>query len=137
MRNKKNQKIGALSVEQCVESADKLIAEYGECLFLVDIINATDNKKEMRTELYKMLKAFTEEVNELFSEYLPPNNLAVGTYRTETGFYYFLGDGTWAGINDSAVISKIIQFKNDFYPDLPLHYGVAKDGWAKEMSLVK
>jgi len=137
MRNEKNKKKGALSVEQCVALADKFIASNGACLFIVDIMNSSRGKTEMNVDLYVLLHEFADKANEKFSEYFPANNLAVGDFRTEQGFDYFLGDATWVGINSSEVIPKLVELKETEFPDLPLYYGVAEDGWGDGMVLAK
>lgn len=137
MRNKSQKKKGALTSAVAEQKASEIIAENGACLFIVDIVESTNYGKGMDPEVFRSFRAFLDEANEKFQEYLPENTLAVGPSRVEQGFQAGLGDAAWAGINDASVIPKIIALKDKSYPDLRLYYGVAEDGWGEGMSLVK
>lgn len=126
-----------MTPEAAERKAAELIQEFGVCLFIVDIVESTNYGKGMNPEVFRSFRAFLDEVNERFQEYLPENTLAVGPSRVEQGFQGGLGDAAWAGINDASVIPKIIALKENSYPDLRLYYGIAEDGWGEGMILVK
>lgn len=137
MRDKRGNKKGALTPEACVEKATKLIEELGVCLFIVDGIHFTrGNESHGDKVLFESLQSFAREASEKFDQYFPVNSLAVPG-REEKGFQGFLGDAAWAAINDASVIPLIIAFKEEHYPKLPLHYGVAADGWSDGVELIK
>lgn len=118
-----------LSIEACVKKADELIAAQGVCLFLLDIINSRQHPD--RVHMRQRLIQLADELNERFVEHLPENNLA-HIQRHEAGFVYFFGDSTWAGIDNSGVIPPIAEYAQTHYPDIPLRFGVAKDGHDRE-----
>lgn len=126
-----------MTPEAAERKAAELIQKFGVCLFIVDIVESTNYGRGMDPEVFRSFRAFLDEVNEKFQEYLPENTLAVGTSRVEQGFQGGLGDAAWTGINDASVIPKIIALKENSYPDLRLYYGVAEDGWDEGMILVK
>lgn len=50
----------------------------------------------------------------------------------------FIRDGSWAGINNAEVIPKIIDYQRTEYFDVPLYWGVARDGYdARGTRIVK
>lgn len=126
-----------MTPEAAERKAAELIQEFGVCLFIVDIVESTNYGKGMDPEVFRSFRAFLDEASETFHEYLPENTLAVGPSLVEQGFQGGLGDAAWAGINDAAVIPKIIALKERSYPELRLYYGVAEDGWAEGMILAK
>jgi len=136
MRDTDGNKVGALSVEEATNHAREIIAESGVCLFLVDGVNFSKRPSEERARLYDQLFKFCQRANELFADVMPVNDLALSG-RFERGFQSGLGDARWAGIDDAAVVKKLVTLKEDEFPGLPLYYGVAKDGWDDGMVLVK
>lgn len=117
------------SIEECVKKAKKYIQKKGICLFLFDV---KDSRKACnRNELNNLLIKMMEDLNFKFEEYFPENYLATYT-RKEKGFEILLGDGSWAGINNAEIIPKIIDYQKIEYPDIPLYWGVAKNGWDTE-----
>ena len=121
-----------MNLEECVSYADECISENGECLLLFDV----DDFKRMDSDnRYVILETMMEDFNQKFDEYFPVNNLATKDYSTpreEKGFQVTLGDGSWAGINSSEVIPKIIEYQRENYPDISLSWGVARDGYDNE-----
>jgi hypothetical protein len=136
MRNKQGKKRGALTVEQCVEKATQLIEEHGVCLFLIDGKKFSSKRVEGTPDPFEAYLEFIKAVNLTFDGEFPVNQLAV-TGRTEKGFQYGLGDAAWAGITDPATIVRIVEFKEEHYPSVELHYGVAADGWSDGIELIK
>lgn len=118
-----------ISIEKCIEKSQRIIDKNGICLFLMDV--AGSKRFTDRQELQNRLLSLTHELNNEFDQYFPENKLATCT-RTEKGFSFFIGDGTWAGINNSEVISKIVDYSTNNYPDISFHYNVAVDGWDEE-----
>ena len=115
-----------MSAEECVKRAEKIISEKGICLLLFDAVNSTGSKN--RKALNLRLSEFMEDANSKFREYFPEHNLAAAA-RTERGFRYLLGDSSWTGINSARAIHEIIDYQIRNYPDLPLYWGVAEDGY--------
>lgn len=134
MRDKSGKKPGALTPAECVELASELIAEHGICLFIIDVVNSRfDTNHE---GIFKMLD-FTKRANELFSDYFPENTLSIGPSRVDKGFVYGIGDAAWVGISDANMIPKILELRDQEFPDLNLHLGVAIDTWDKRFALAK
>lgn len=136
MRDKRGRKPGSLTVDQCVEKARALIAENGICLFIIDGEHFSSPIAEEHQSKFQLLFKFIDEINAAFKEDFPENQLAAFG-RTEKGFQFFLGDASWAGITDAEVIRKIARIKDDEYPELELHYGVAADAWSDGIELIK
>lgn len=122
-------KVKGLSIEECVKRAEKFINKNGMCLFLLDVKGS--KKFSNRQELQNRLKIIVQKLNEKFDEYFPENTLAV-SFREEKGFGNILGDGMWAGINNSNAISKIVTYLNQNYSDISFYLGVAEDGYDDE-----
>lgn len=118
-----------MSLEDCIKISKKLISKRGICLLLFDVKNSKEFKD--RNELNKQLKYMMKDLNTKFDVYFPENNLAVYN-RKEKGFEILLGDGSWAGINSAEKIKEIIEYQKKTYPDIPLSWGIAKDGWDKK-----
>jgi len=123
-----------MSIEDCVDKAKKYISENGLCLFMFDVQGSKkfEDRQELQTQLLNLLK----ELNSKFEKYFPENNLAVQS-RQEKGFFNLLGDGTWAGINDSEVIPMIQEYIQTNYPNISFYYGVARDGYDEAINLIK
>jgi hypothetical protein len=124
-----------LSVEDCVNEAEKLISKNGICLLLFDVKKSRnfEDVNGLSIQLFKMMK----DINKKFYDYFPKNSLATLT-RVEKGFEGLLGDGSWAGINSSKIIPEIISYQKENYSNIPLYWGVAEDGWDEErIALVK
>lgn len=134
MRDKSGKKRGALTPTECVELASELIAEHGICLFIIDVVNSRADKNH--EGILKMLD-FTKRANELFSDYFPENTLSIGPSRVDKGFVHGIGDAGWVGISDANVIPKILELRDQEFPDLNLHLGVAVDAWDKRFALAK
>lgn len=136
MRDSKGNKVGALDVPACIQRAKELIASEGICLFLIDMVHSTKMTPLESKARYDDLSMLLDRANIAFSEHMPVNTLATGS-REEQGFSHGLGDARWAGINDSSVISDFVDLKNELFPELSLHYSVAKDGWDDAIRLVR
>ncbi len=122
------------SIEDCVKEAEKIISKYGICLLLFDVKNSKgfDNGQRLQKQLESMIK----DLNEKFSKYFPETDIA--TYvRKERGFMVLLGDGSWAGIDSSEAIKKIVEYQKENYPDIPLYWDVAKDGFDERTKIVR
>jgi len=118
-----------LTVEECVKKARKYIKKYGTCLLWFDVVRSRDFSDT--TKLVMRLKVMMQDLNHKFGKYFPKNNLAV-IFRTEKGFQVLHGDCSWAGINNAEIIPEIIRYQKEKYPDIPLWWGVAKDGYKDE-----
>jgi len=116
-----------ISVSKCVDKAQKYIKDNGACLFLFDVKGSKNYLHKDRQQLQIKLTNLISSMNVEFDQYFPKNNLAVQT-QEEKGFYCFLGDGSWVGINNSEVIPKMVKFMNEKLPDISFHFNVAKDG---------
>jgi len=133
-------KKGALTIEQCVEKAQKCIEENekGVCLLLYDVVGAKTLPMTTEERLAR-LDEMDEDLNKRFSDYFPENNLSLVS-RRDKGFKIpiWLGDGNWAGINSAEIIPEMIGYQKEHYPDIPLEWGIAKDGWDEEgLSLIR
>jgi len=117
-----------MTLEECVDKAREYIAANGTCLFLFDV---KGSKNFDPRGLMDRLRSMMEDLNSQFAQYLPENDLAVYE-RKETGFVFILGDASWAGINTADVIPTIVEYQQQHYPDIPLYWGVAKDGYDRE-----
>jgi hypothetical protein len=117
-----------MSVEECVEKAEKLISKHGICLLLFDVKNSRGfaDREKLRINLLNMMK----DLNEKFRDYFPENNLTSPTKRK--GFEDLLGDGSWAGIDFPYAIEEIINYQKEAYPKIELYWGIAKDGFDEE-----
>jgi len=116
-----------ISVSKCVDKANMYIKDNGACLFLFDVKGSKKYSLEDRKQLQFKLKDLISDMNVEFDQYFPKNNLAVQT-QEEKGFYRFLGDGSWVGINNSEVITKMVEFMKEKLPGVSFHFNVAKDG---------
>jgi len=127
MKSKKESK--GLSIDECVKRADELISKNGVCLLLWDVKGSSkfEDRNKLQIDLFAMMK----DLNKKFSEYFPKNTLAT-MIREEIGFWGPLGDGSWAGINSARIIPEIINYQKENYPNIPLYWGIAEDGWDKE-----
>ena len=126
------------SIDECVEKAARYISENGSCLLLFDVIGSRKyDTYETRNTLQQRIFAMAKDINSRFDRYFPLSNInCICDY--EKGFEKILGDGSWAAINDASVIPEIIQYQKTHYPDVPLYWGVAIDGFDDEgMKLVK
>lgn len=123
-----------MSVDKCVEKAQGLIKKNGVCLLLFDVENS--GKVKNRRRLNEILERMMADLNYKFYDYMPKHELA--TYqRREKGFQILLGDASWAGINSSEIIPEIIKYQREKYPQIPLHWGVAENGYDEATRIVK
>jgi len=124
-----------LTIDECVEKAEEIISQQGQCLLLFDVKGSrkVPDRNKLTLDLIEMIK----DISTQFDEYFPENTLAVYG-RQEKGFMHLLGDASWTGINSSEAIPKIVQYQRENYPEIPLAWGVAIDGYDQEgMKLVK
>lgn len=133
---KKEKKKKGLTVDECVKKAREYISKNRMCLLVFDVKGSRKfpNKQTLINVLLMMIK----DINSRFNRYFPK----VGPFGNKTGFRAgfrdLFGDSSWAVINNAEIIPKIIEYQQENYPDIPLHWGVAKDLQDKEgMSLVK
>ena len=118
-----------MSLEECIEFANEFIAEQGKCLLLFDVVNSRNLKD--RKLLNRKLKMMMGNLNQKFNNYFPEHDLAVYG-RLEKGFQFLLGDGSWTAINSTRIISEIIEYQKNTYPNIPLYWGVSKNGYDEE-----
>ncbi len=116
-----------LSIEECVRRAQKYITKQGACLLLFDVKGFSDMSIYLRTKRFNKM---VRDLNKTFSDYLPINSLAILT--PEKGFRVGRGDSGLAGICSAEIIPKIVEYQKAKYPELPLYWSVAKDGWDDE-----
>lgn len=118
-----------MSVDECVRNAEVFISRHGLCLLIFDVRGSSgfEDKNSLISRLHLMM----DDLNERFYGYFPENNLAVYS-RREQGFQFLFGDASWAGINSSDVIPDIIKYQKEKYPDIPLYWGVARNGYDEE-----
>lgn len=136
MRDKRGKKRGALTLEQSVERATDLIAEHGQCLFIVDLVHSSKLPEAERLEQFALLSNFRARATELFAASMPENTLAVPN-RIEKGFSEGLGDASWAAIDDPSLVEKLMELKDREFPKLKLHYGIAADAWSPGIELIR
>lgn len=121
-----------MSIDECVSKAQEYISINGQCLLLFDMIGSKKyDSYETRNPLQKRLIAMTKDITEKFSDNFPLSNINC-LVRYEKGFEFLLGDGSWAAIDDASVIPKIAEYQKEKYPDIPLRWGVAIDGFHEE-----
>jgi len=118
-----------ISLELCIEKAEEYIKQNGMCLFVLDVQGS--QKLRERINLQVQLESLVGELNALFEDFLPENNLTTVS-RTEKGFNQILGDGIVAGISNADVIPATAQYIKDSYPFIPFYYNVAVDGYDDE-----
>lgn len=124
-----------VSVEECVKKANKFIKNSGSCLFLFDVKNS--KKHPNRQLLQEQLTQLITNLNSEFEQYLPENNLMV-SIRSEKGFSYLFGDGSWAGINNSEAIIKIVDFVHQKMPSVEFYFDVAQHGFdSSNLKIIK
>lgn len=123
-----------ITIEECVDKANKLISENGICLLLFDVQGSKKyiDRQELQTKLINLI----HELNIVFDEYFPENTLATQS-RLEKGFFNLLGDGSWVGINNSEVIPMVANYVHENYSNISLNYDVAKDGYDEDVNIVK
>jgi len=121
--------VKGMSVDRCVRNAKDFIKNQGACLLLFDVKKSESFKNS--SELVNSLLSMMEDINQEFGGFFPENNLAVYS-RKEKGFQFLLGDGSWAGINRPDIIPRVIEYQKNKYPDIPLYWSVARDGYDKE-----
>lgn len=115
-----------VSIDECVKKADKYIKSNGSCLFLFDVKNS--KKHPNRQQLQEQLIELMATLNSEFEQYLPKNNLMVSV-KDEKGFSNLLGDASWAGINNSEAIMKIVDFIYQKMPLVQFYFDVAQHGF--------
>ncbi|MDD4106470.1 MAG: hypothetical protein PHX84_00805 [Candidatus Shapirobacteria bacterium] len=115
-----------VSIEECIKKADKYIKNNGSCLFLFDVKGSRihPNRQQLQEQLIDLMANLNSE----FEQYLPENNLMISP-RFEKGFSSILGDASWAGINNSEVIVKIVDFIHQKMPTVEFHFDVAQHGF--------
>lgn len=125
----------AMSIDDCVAYADKVIQQNGACLMLMDMVGSKHIFTSEKNR--KDFLSLVANLNDFLDDYLPENELtAMG--RQEKGFNIILGDGVTAGINDSQIIPVVAEYAETYYPHLPFRYGVAADGFDKpNIELIK
>ncbi len=124
-----------VSVDECIKKADKYINQNGSCLFLFDVKDSrvNPNRQQLQEQLINLMAVLNTE----FEQYLPENNLMVSV-RQEKGFSSLFGDGSWAGINNSQVIEKIIDFIHQKMPSVEFYFDVAQHGYdSPNLKIVK
>ena len=119
------------SIDDVVNIAEEMIARNGICLLLFDVIGSQRLSSERRYLLQKELREMMDDLNSNFDSYMPEHDIAVYG-RKEKGFTHLIGDGSWAGISEASVIPKIIGYQHERYPEIPLRWGVAEDGYDRE-----
>ena len=72
-----------------------------------------------------------ESLNTKFSEYMPENDLDFKTIFKK-GFQIQGGDAAVAGINSAEIIPEIVNYQKEMFPDVPVYWSVARDGFDKE-----
>jgi hypothetical protein len=114
-----------VSVDECIKKADKYISTNGSCLFLFDIKDSKKhpNRQQLQEDLLNLMTSLNSE----FEQFLPENNLMVSV-RTEKGFSNLLGDASWACINNSGVILKIVDFIHQKMPSVQFYFDIAQHG---------
>lgn len=115
-----------VSVEECIRKADKFIKSNGSCLFLFDVKDSKihPNRQQLQEQLIELMATLNSE----FEHYLPKNNLMVSDIP-EKGFSKLLGDASWAEINNSEAIVKIVDFIHQKMPSVEFHFDVAQHGF--------
>ncbi|MDD2482823.1 MAG: hypothetical protein PHE32_03645 [Candidatus Shapirobacteria bacterium] len=131
LKNIENKPTKGISIEECVKKADSFIKKNGACLFLFDIKGSKKYSAENRQKLQHQLIDMIASINTEFDQYFPKNNLATFV-EEEKGFHSLLGDGSWVGINNSAVIPQIVDYIKENYSNIEFHFNVAKDGFDEE-----
>jgi len=116
-----------VTVDECIKKANKFIKSSGSCLFLFDVKDSRI-KYPNRQEFLNQLVDLTTGLNSEFEQYLPENNLMVST-RREKGFNHLYGDASWAGINNSKVIIKIVDYIYQKMPLTQFYFDIARDGF--------
>ena len=104
-------------------------------MFLFDVKNS--KKHPNRQLLQEQLTQLITNLNSEFEQYLPENNLMV-SIRSEKGFSYLFGDGSWAGINNSEAIIKIVDFVHQKMPSVEFYFDVAQHGFdSSNLKIIK
>ncbi len=116
------------TIDDIVDIAEDMIARNGICLLLFDVIGSQRLSSERRYLLQKELHYMMEDLNSRFDSYMSEHDIAVYG-RKEKGFTHLIGDGSWAGISEASVIPEIISYQHNRYPEIPLRWGVAEDGY--------
>jgi hypothetical protein len=122
-----------MSVEKCVEKAEKVIAKHGVCLLLYDVKGS--KKYEDLYKLIKRLEYMQNDLNEKYKEYFVEHDLWIPG-RKEKGFLPYHGDGGRAGINSAEIIPDIITYQKNNYPDISLYWDVIRDYLDKKGMIV-
>lgn len=126
-----------MTPELCYERAVEIISKNGVCLLLMDLVGSSKMEERFRSDVFDRYSDLLTRLNEEFEDYLPANKLVNGS-REDKGFVFALGDAAAAAINSPHVVNEVIEIVNNEYPDIPLRYGVAEDGWDEEgVRLVK
>lgn len=134
MEQSKNTKNEGMTVEQCMQKAEALIEQNGACLLVMDIISSREHYGDQ--SFYDEFFKFINELNDMFDEYLPENNLT-SISRYEKGFRAILGDGVTGAISNSGIIPNILNYAKTNYPDISLRYSVAADGYDEAVDIIK
>jgi hypothetical protein len=124
-------KVKGLSLEECARRAEKYIAERGLCLIIMDVKNSGAYSSEEWPGFSDRLNAMMQDINHKFAEYLPRHDKYNSVKRIK-GFVREFGDRFVGGINASEAVNLIYNYQTTKYPDVPMHWSVARDGWDDE-----
>ena len=117
-----------LTIDECVRRAKEFIDDQGVCLLIYDIKGSRNFEIN---EFVKKRLEMKERLNNKFSKNMPENDL---DFRTifKKGFQIQRGDAAVAGINSAEIIPEIVNYQKEMFPDVPLYWSVAKNGFDKK-----
>lgn len=118
-----------LSIEQCVERAERILEVSSLCLFQIDLV---DSRMDVMGYEHARMQGFIGSVNATFAARLPVYSIARYGVAEQGMAGLVRGDEAYVGVDSPNLIVDIVDFKEIEYPELKLHYGVAVDGWDKD-----
>ena len=118
-----------LTLRRCINRARKFIDQNGLCLLVFDVKSSRSYNPEV---FINKLEELRDDLNSNFSHYMPENQLRSPHVPKESGFILILGDMGVAGINSVDAVSEIRKYHEENYPDFPVYWSVARDGYDRE-----
>lgn len=116
MVSKKN----SMTLEECVENAEKHIFQQGFCILCYDIVGSSLMQEGFSIVFSEMNKDLTNRFNEYLCNY--PEIDSIGLRNK---FETYSGDMASACVNSSTGVKKIIEYQQKMYREIPLRFAVA------------
>jgi hypothetical protein len=113
-----------MSLEECLEKAEKYISEQGMCYLAFDV---QESSKMSRDFFYKKISSLKKDINKNFMKYFVGDVFGENSRGIRGYLEISRGDSAGTYISSPKAIKEIIDYTKKNYPDFPLKWAVAKD----------